>query len=162
MPRYARFICREATARTVSGTACAWLDIPRDVALLNEYWRASGHPGMPTDEWEQIARDGYRYAAIVESGKIVAIAAAWKRSEDEWELAAVSTREGYRRQGCGTAVCAFVTDHILAEGRHATCTTRRDNAAMITTARKLGYERLDDAPTCECDARASGRVADEG
>ncbi|MEO2005999.1 MAG: GNAT family N-acetyltransferase, partial [Candidatus Poribacteria bacterium] len=82
-------------------------------------------------------------------------------SEDAWELAAVSTREGHRRQGHATAVCGFVTAYILAEERHATCTTRLDNAAMIATARKLGYERLDDVAVCEHTPAASGGARDD-
>ncbi|MAF10940.1 hypothetical protein CMK11_10875 [Candidatus Poribacteria bacterium] len=162
MANYARFICRENGPTPGRSDACRWLDIPRDIPVLNEYWSRSGGSGMADEEWEQIARDGYRYAAIVEGGRIVAIAAAWRRSAGEWELAAVSTREGFRRRGHATAVCAFITAHILAEGRHATCTTRLDNAGMIATALKLGYCRVDDAHTCECPARAAGRVAEDG
>ena len=148
MAEYARFICREWHGSAPSDGACRWLDIPHDIPLLNERWRAAGGAGLPDAEWEQIARDGYQYAAIVQDGVIVAIAAAWKRSAGEWELAAVSTREGYRRQGHAAKVCAFVTAYILGEGRHATCTTRLDNRGMIATALKLRYERLPDTDDC--------------
>jgi ribosomal protein S18 acetylase RimI-like enzyme len=159
--RYARFICLEYGPEADPSNACRWLAIPRDIALLNEYWRGSGGPALGDEEWGQIARDGYQYAAILDGGRIVAIAAVWKRSAGEWELAAVSTREGFRRRGLATAVCSFVTAYILAEGRHATCTTRLDNAPMIATALKLGYCRIEDAHTCECAARASGRADDD-
>ncbi len=148
MAKYARLICRTWHGTARSDDVCRWLDIPRDIPLLNELWQASGAAALPDAEWEQIARDGYRYAGIVESGAIVSIAAAWKRSTTEWELAAVSTREGHRRRGYAARTCAFVTAHILGEGRHATCTTRLDNEAMIATALKLGFERLPDADDC--------------
>ncbi|MEO2002998.1 MAG: hypothetical protein ABGY41_02745, partial [Candidatus Poribacteria bacterium] len=71
MPEYARFILRDATNLAAPDAACAWLDIPHDVALLNEFWRACGAAAMPVDEWKQIARDGYRYAAVIRDAKIV-------------------------------------------------------------------------------------------
>jgi RimJ/RimL family protein N-acetyltransferase len=148
MAKYARFICRAWRGPTSSDDVCRWLDIPRDIPLLNELWQASGAAALPDAEWEQIARDGYRYAVIVQAGLIVSIAATWKRSTTEWELAAVSTREGHRRLGHAADVCAFVTAYVLAEGRHATCTTRADNEAMIATALSLGYERLPNTDDC--------------
>ena len=156
MAKYARFICRTSRDSAPPGDECRWLEIPRDIPLLNELWETSSGRGLADAEWEQIARDGYRYAAIVQPGVIVALAAAWKRSASEWELAAVATREGHRRQGHATYVCAFVTAYILAEGRHATCTAHLDNRGMIATALKLGYERLPDSDDCPREGSPGG------
>ncbi|MBT5532759.1 hypothetical protein HOK31_06825 [Candidatus Poribacteria bacterium] len=145
MVEFARFICRKGDLRPLPTDACRWLDIPDDIALLSEYAAHCGHAPMTRSECEQIARDGFTYAAVVQDGVIVSMA-AWQRSASAWELAAVSTRTGHRRQGYGAAVCAFMTDEILAKGRQATCTTRRDSVAMIATARELGYAPLPEAP----------------
>ena len=53
------------------------------------------------------------------------------------------TREGYRGKGYAKAVCSFVTAHILASGRSATCSTRADNTSMLRVATALGFRRLD-------------------
>ena len=64
----------------------------------------------------------------------MAIAAEWRYADDAWEAAAVSTLESHRRRGYGKRVVAFVTAHILASGRLATCHTAPDNLAMLRTA----------------------------
>ena len=92
-------------------------------------------------DWRQAHQDGYRYCGIVEEGAIVAIAAAWRYSEEAWDAASVRTVEGHRRQGFGKAVVSFVAEHILSSGHLATCTTRPDNVAMIKTAESVGFKR---------------------
>ena len=44
-----------------------------------------------------------------------------------------------RRRGYGQAVVSFVTGHILAAGRLATCSTSSDNLAMQRMAEAFGF-----------------------
>ena len=54
----------------------------------------------------------------------------------------MGTLEGFRRRGYATRVVAFVTAHILASGRVATCSTGEDNIAMRATARGVGFREV--------------------
>jgi RimJ/RimL family protein N-acetyltransferase len=123
--------------------AVRWLG-PADYPLVLEAWRLRG--GSPTrDEWDTTwPAEGYRFAGIVSEGRLVSVAAAltWKPpSPTSWELAGVWTREDARNRGLATAVCSFVTDHILENGRTATCHTTRSRPAMIRVAERLGFQR---------------------
>lgn len=147
--RPVRFVCTRETyvpARNSQGLEIGWLG-PSDYSLALEAWRLRG--GVPTrEQWElSWPTDGYRFAGIVAEGRLLSIAAAlsWKPpSPTSWELGGVWTREAARLQGLGTAVCSFVTAHILASGRLATCNTTRSRPAMIGVVRRLGYQRADE------------------
>lgn len=136
-----QLVCTPQTFRPADATGVRWLDLLEDYPLALEAWRARGR--SPTrDEWESWADEGYTYAARLGGGLILSVAAAltWQPpSPTSWELAAVWTREGVRNRGHATAVCSFVTAHILGSGRRATCTTR--NPAMVRVAERLGYRR---------------------
>jgi ribosomal protein S18 acetylase RimI-like enzyme len=91
------------------------------------------------EDWEHARREGYTYCAAIVDGRNVATAAVWRRSDDEWEVAAVGTAPGFRRRGYGKAVVSFITDHIIAHGRTATIGARPGNVAMLETARSVGF-----------------------
>ena len=130
--------CTPADFVAQDASGVRWLDRVADYALARELWVALGH-ALSEQDWGEAHDLGYTYAALVEAGKIASIAAVWRYSEPAWEVAAVSTRPEYRRRGYSTRVVAFVTTHILQHGRLATCTTRDDNAAMLATARRVGF-----------------------
>ncbi len=108
------------------------------ISTLRELWAAGGYELTHTD-WVEAHNLEYTYAAIVEDCRIISCAAVWRYSEEAWEVAAVITREGYRRRGYSKRMAAFVTRHILQNGRRATCTTNDDNAAMLATAKSVGF-----------------------
>jgi GNAT superfamily N-acetyltransferase len=116
-----------------------WLDWEADFALAQSMWPPESPLTLAV--WNEARTLGYRYCALIEAQQAVALAAVWRYSDDAWEAAAVRTRPEFRRRGYGRAVVSFVTAHILAAGRVATCHTGADNAAMIGTAERVGFAR---------------------
>lgn len=108
---------------------------------MQEYWAAKGIP-LTEEEWSSFERDGYTYCATAEGKMILAIAAVWRCSDSAWEVAAVSTREGFRQRGLAKSVVSFATRHILEAGKLATCTTGEENLAMRKTVEAVGYTTL--------------------
>ena len=133
------FACTSDTFRPVAHDRVRWLDQEKDFALF----RAIRVPIEPPtrEEWDSWHQGGFRYCALVQNGEIVSVAAAWRRSEAAWEVAAVWTHPDFRGRGHAKAVCSFVTSYILNSGRIATCGTREDNAPMIRVVEALGFER---------------------
>lgn len=115
-----------------------WLERDADYELARELCAACKQD-LSYSEWVEAHDLGYTYAGIIEEGKLISCAAVWRYSEQAWEVAAVVTRDGYRRRGYSKQVIAFVTAHILEQGRRPTCTTNDDNIAMIATARSVGF-----------------------
>jgi RimJ/RimL family protein N-acetyltransferase len=134
-------VCTPETFMPAPDPRVRWFNQETDFALARESWEAKGLP-LTRGDWHEWHRQGYRYCGIVEDQRLVAFAAAWEYSPTAWELAAVQTREGYRSQGFARAVCSFVTAHVLASGRRATCSTRIDNVPMLRVATNLGFRPL--------------------
>ena len=136
------FVCTAATFVPHPHPAVRWLDPRRDFALARAAWAARGL-ALARAEWDEWHADGYRYCALIEDGRVVALAAAWAYSPTAWELAAVWTRADCRGRGCATAVSSFITAHILDQGRIATCHTRSANHPMRRVATRLGFRQRD-------------------
>ncbi|MEU5694891.1 GNAT family N-acetyltransferase [Actinosynnema sp. NPDC020468] len=80
-----------------------------------------------------------RWAGVHVAGGVVAVGAdAWS-ADGVGFVAGVATLPDHRGRGFSTAVCAFLTDVLLAE--HGTCALMVDgaNAAAIAVYRRLGY-----------------------
>jgi GNAT superfamily N-acetyltransferase len=119
--------------------AVRWLNRDADYELAREMWAVDGFELTHAD-WVEAHDIGFTYAGIVEDGILISCAAMWRNSDQAWEVAAVSTRDGYRRLGYSRRVVAFVTSYILQHGRRATCTTHDTNAAMLATAKSVGFQ----------------------
>ncbi|HEY3289962.1 MAG TPA: GNAT family N-acetyltransferase [Anaerolineae bacterium] len=130
--------CLLDTLTPIDCSAVRWLDRDVDFDLARELWAALQQE-LTYADWVEAHNLKYTYAAIVEYGKVISLAAEWRYFESAWEVAAVVTREGYRRRGYSKRVVAFVTAHILQNGRRPTCTTRDDNTAMLATAKSVGF-----------------------
>ncbi len=115
-----------------------WLDWNADHPLAKGVWAEAGLT-LALEDWLSARDSGYTYCGIVEDGVLVSIAVVWTYSHHAWEVAAVRTRADHRRRGLATAVVSFVTEHILRNGRWATCHTRSDNLAMLKTAQAIGF-----------------------
>jgi RimJ/RimL family protein N-acetyltransferase len=146
--RHVHLVCTRATFRPAAAahpSSVRWLG-PDDYPLALEAWHLRG-ASLTREDWEVAwPADGYRFAGVVSDGHLVSVAAALSgkpRSPASWELAGVWTRDDVRGQGLATAVCSFVTAHILDSGRIATCTTTRSRPAMLRVAERLGYRRVD-------------------
>jgi predicted GNAT family acetyltransferase len=135
------FVCSVQDLIPVDATGIRWLKQAADYVLARAYWRGHGQD-LSRATWLEAHASGYRYAALVQGGKILSCAAAWRYSDEAWEVAAVGTLDEFRRQGYATRVVAFVTAYILAAGRVATCHTGEDNAAMQATARRVGFREV--------------------
>jgi predicted GNAT family acetyltransferase len=129
--------CTPAAFRPVVHENIRWLDQDEDRLLF----RVEAREPPTREEWEEWHAEGYRYCALIQAGLMLSKAAVWMRSDDAWELAAVWTDPAHRGRGYARSVCSFVTTHILARGREATCHTRANNAAMLRVAESLGYHR---------------------
>ena len=123
-------------------SAVRWLERDADYELAHGLWAALGHELSYTD-WIESHDLGYTYAGIIADREIISCAAEWRYSERAWEVAAVVTRREWRRRDYSTKVVAFVTAHILQSGRLATCTTSGDNAAMLATAKRVGFRVIE-------------------
>lgn len=134
-----RFTCDRGTFLGGESAAVRWLDWDADYEMAQQFWP----PGIPLTRqvWEEAWDAGYRYCAVVEGKRIVALAAEYRFSDEAWMLAGVRTAEPHRRRGLGKQVCAFAVAHILGSGRLATCETREDNLAMMRTAESIGFRR---------------------
>ena len=133
--RHINLECVAATFRPRQPHAVRWLDMEADYPLARDFW---AFPISPED-WQGFRNEGYQYCAVVEDGRIISIAAAWRYSDHAWELAAVSTLPEFRQRGYGQSVGSFVTAAILSGGRRATCLTAADNVAMQRTAQSVGF-----------------------
>ena len=132
------FVCTPLTFVPVTDARVRWLDQDRDYHLAREFWKAAGF-SLKRPEWEEIHDEGYRYGGLIDDQDLASRAAVWTYSSTRWELAAVTTRDGYRTRGHATAVCSFITAHILTRGRIATCHIRSANRPMQGVALSLGY-----------------------
>lgn len=117
-----------------------------DYDLLNEFFGAH-NPDLMCSRDEYF--DGFDSSSwtdyvIIEDGAIVSRAAIWKKSDEVWEVAGVSTRPDRRGEGFGSAVVRSCAVKIIENGKIASCTTRPTNTAMINTALSAGFRILNE------------------
>ncbi len=134
-PKYVNLECVRETFRRDDSFSVRWLDWAEDYGLARDFWFIP----ISREDWLGFRDEGYEYAAALDGGGIVSLAAVWRYSEPAWEAAGVATRPDARQRGHGRAVVSFVTAAILAAGRRATCLTAADNLAMQRTAQSVGY-----------------------
>jgi hypothetical protein len=132
-----RYYCSWNTFTPVILYPVRWLEMEDDYERAKRIW-PERYPLAKAD-WIEAHTLGYRYCAILEADQVVAIAAIYRNAVSSWEAAAVRTRVGAQRRGCGMSVVSFVTQAILQAGKFATCTTGADNIAMQRTAERVGY-----------------------
>ena len=138
------FACSRDDYIPAASTQVRWLDQAADYELARDYWGAHGQP-LSADQWQKAHAFGYQYAAVIEAERIISSAGVWRFSEDCWEVAAVSTLPDFRRRGYARQAVAFATRHILEAGKLATCSTGEGNAAMIATAKSVGFRIISEA-----------------
>ena len=94
---------------------------------------------LTQEAWHEARQENFTYRAVVAGQEIFSMAAVWKYCDTAWEVAAVGTQPAHRQHGYGKAAVSFVTAHILAAGRLATCSTAGDNIATRRTAESAGF-----------------------
>jgi len=117
------------------GAEPRWLgdDLTEVAALLDEAFPASyARPGGPgVHRWAGLRDD---------DGRLLAVAAdAWSTPAVGF-LAGVATRPDARGRGLATALCAFVTNELLAGRSRVALLADYGNVAAVTTYRKLGFD----------------------
>jgi predicted GNAT family acetyltransferase len=138
------FACTRGDFIAAAYDQVRWLDLDNDYPLARDYWGAHGQL-LSADQWKKAHAFGYQYAAVIAAERIISTAGLWRFSEDCWEVAAVSTLQDFRRRGYACQTVAFVTHHILEAGKLATCATGEGNAAMIATAKSVGFQPVPEA-----------------
>jgi RimJ/RimL family protein N-acetyltransferase len=134
---YIEYTCTHEAFKPDTGYPVRWLDVERDYDLVRAFWSKESL----LDEWRSFKCMGYTYAAVIEDDAIVSLAAVWACSDSTWEVAAVSTWPSARSKGYAKSVVSFITQHILASGRLATCSTHATNIAMQRTAESVGFQQ---------------------
>ena len=138
-----RFICTQKDHRRHQAEGLRWWhvgDWAEANAAYDGMWPGVGP--WPETEWRDLYAEGTRYCAVVNSGKALATAGLWTRSEEQWEVIAVGTAPGHRGRGHGKAVVSLVTEEIHRFGRDATITTQAGNLPMLRVIQQLGYTEL--------------------
>jgi len=139
--KFATFVCRKEAFRPYRIDGLRW--------WAADEWEAAykAHEGMWPDstfwsreEWDKLYSQGYRYCAALKNGRAVTTAGLLPRTNEEWEVIAVGSAPGFRRQGYGKGIVSFVTETILNAGRDATIGFRKSNIPMRWIAVALGYE----------------------
>jgi hypothetical protein len=132
------FSCTKDTFIPFDMTGVRWLHRDVDYKVAQSYWRQLRSP-MTYQTWIKAHWYGYQYAVISQGDKPVSCAGVWRFSDTAWEVAAVSTLAPYQKRGYARQVVSFVTSYILEANRLATCGTNDENAAMIATAKSVGF-----------------------
>ncbi len=141
MDHVVEFECLPEAFQAAPLTGVRWLRVTDDADLLARHFVEQGVEPNTPDGWAEIEAEGYQYAGYVEDGELLCMAGCWTYSETAWGLVAVGTLARARRRGIATAVCSFITRHILDAGVRATTSTMSHNVAMIAVAERLGYQR---------------------
>lgn len=129
--------CDVSSFRPVEFAAARWLHRETDSDVGRTGWIED--PEFSRGDWERLHDEGYSFCAVVEGESVVARAGVWRRSEGEWEVAAVWTRSVDRNRGLGKVIVSAATAMILDSGRVATLHARADNAAMVNVAKSVGF-----------------------
>ena len=134
--QYIEYECTPTSFQPLQRHSVRWLEWEQDYPLVQEFW-----PEQTPGGWQEARAEGFQYCAVIEQGKIQAMAAVWRYSETAWEVASVSTRPEARGRGYSPAVVSFVTAAILGAGKRATCSAGSDNLAMQRVAERVGFQR---------------------
>ena len=135
------FTCTPQDFIPIPTPGVRWLSPQQDYPLAKAYWAALNQK-LAESTWLKAHEFGYQYAAILAEGQVLSCAAIWRFSDTAWEIAAVGTLPGQRRRGHSRQVVAFLTAYTLEAGRTATCSTADENAAMIATAKSVGFQQV--------------------
>lgn len=136
-----RFVCSKADFSSFKDGRVEKFDAFENYDMLNRFFGEHDKSLMqPKEEYfSEFDFDKWEDYVIIINDEIAARAGIWKKSDDMWEVAGVSTAPKYRKMGYGEAVVRYCVAEILRRGRVAACTTEKTNTAMIKTALKAGF-----------------------
>lgn len=133
--------CTAETFTPFELTGCQWLQRDSDFKIAEWYWQQLNSP-LKHETWITAYKYGYQYAVILDQGKPICCAGVWRYSGKSWDVCAVSTLPQYRQRGYSKRIVSFITTYILESGHIATVRTSETNIAMITTAKKVGFQEI--------------------
>jgi GNAT superfamily N-acetyltransferase len=105
-----------------------------DPSVRIERWEVGEHP----ESWLSQAFDGPRYVIRAPRGEVVAWAGLKRKSDEAWEIAAM-TQAPYRGRGLATLLTAAATTEILARGHLALWVADLDNTSAQQLVERLGF-----------------------
>jgi len=85
-------------------------------------------------------KTGVRYCGLFVDNQMVARACIEKLSDRYWEISDVRVAKDHRNRGYATAICVFVTNEIIKNGRIPTIRTEKTNTAMLKVIEKLQFQ----------------------
>ena len=135
------YYTRKPAENAAPNPAVRWLSL-EDYDVFCNHLALCGQRAFDESDWKEIYEEGTLYCGLFVNGEMVARACAEKYSLNVWEVADVRTAAPHRGKGYAFAVCAFVLESILAQGKTATIRTEEDNVKMQRVIEKLGFSRL--------------------
>lgn len=117
-----------------------WLK-KEELSLFHEHLSLCGQKALSPEIWNRAYDEGTVYCLLFHENLPVARACVEKYSENMWEVSDVRVVRDFRNQGFAHAVCAFVLNYILENGKIPTIRTEEDNLAMQHVIEKLRFQR---------------------
>ena len=129
--------CGRQNFKPVPAVDVHWLTLDDDFDFVRTAWAED--PTFKRADWDRLHAEGYTFCVVREVDAVLSRAAVWRRSEEEWEVAAVWTRTDCRRRGLAKAVVSTATASVLEHGRIATLHALAENLAMLRVAASVGF-----------------------
>lgn len=139
-----KFICTDKQSIICDSEMVREFDAFKNYEQLNDFFGAHDKNLMCSKEeyFEGFDYTKWEDYVICVDNKIIARAGIWKYSDNEWEVAGVSTLPEYRCKGYSTILVRYCIAKILENGKIATCSTKSTNIPMIKTALKAGFKKV--------------------
>ena len=135
------YYTRKPAENTAPNPAVRWLSV-REYDVFCAHLALCGQRALDESDWKEMYDEATIYCGLFVNGEMVARAGVEKYSLNAWEVADVRTAAPHRGKGYAFAVCAFVLDYILSQGKTATIRTEEDNVKMQRVIEKLGFSML--------------------
>jgi hypothetical protein len=144
------YLCTRESFKPAPVTGVRWLAPQADFYRYEQMLLTRGVDPPTYDSWLEWHTQGYGFAAYVQQGTVLSVAAVLRQPEGDWQLAGVRTLDAHTGKGYATAVSSFITQYIVTERGRAACELADQDAAMLHILVKLGYTR-DDEPGQSAD-----------
>lgn len=126
-----------------------WLSIAEDYAMIAQYFRLFNADIASTErdtmyfcidvrQYGDAPQAKGRLCAWIENGQILSFGGVDYVSQDTWEIVAGSTHPKHTGKGYSKAVCSFLAQYILENGKQAICETNKQNLAAMRVLQGIG------------------------
>jgi RimJ/RimL family protein N-acetyltransferase len=138
------YVCTRDSFLPVSAEGVRWLAPKADYYRYEQMLLTRGVEPPEYGAWLEWHEQGYGFAAYVQRGTVLSVAAVLRQPEGDWQLAGVRTLDAHAGHGYATAVSSFVTNYIVHERGAAACELADEDAAMRHILEKLGYRHVEE------------------